>query len=523
MRRVFSLLCVALLLAAPVSAATAALPSDADWPTWTKDPRGSRYNQAEHKITAATAANLQLKWTFALPKAAAGVTLRSQPAIVGGRLYFGGTDGKFYALDAKTGATKWTFDLATVDPALPMAMVRDSPAVADGRIYFGDYRGYLYALDQRTGALLWTTRLDTHPAARLTSSPIVYKGRVYAGIASADNTGGVDAECCTFRGQIDAVDARTGAVVWRHYTVPQPQAAGTWPSGATKYEPSGVGVWSSPSVDPLTDTLYVGTGQNYTGTAGESDSVLALDAFSGAVKWKNQLTHPDTWRALCVDPNAPPGYCPGLQDGTALDYDIGTSPNIFTVKGRTLVGVGQKSGVYHVLDARTGQIVWQRQLSDVVVQIGLGGIQWGASYDGQRLYVATNNAKPGALHALDPETGALLWKTDSPADGCSWGGGAAEPRWCTPANLPAVTSTPGVVYEGSSDGKMRAYAASDGHVLWQFDTVRDFDGVNGLTGHGAGIAGAGGAVVSGGMLYVLSGYFPFYTSDKGFVLLAFGL
>ena len=108
-------------------------------------------------------------------------------------------------------------------------------------------------------------------------------------------------------------------------------------------------------IDPRTGTLYVGTGQNYTGSAGDFDTMLALNARTGGVRWKNQVTKADTWRTLCNDPD-PTGYCPGLGDGTALDYDIGATPNIFRVGDRTLVGVGQKLGVYHVFDARTGEV-----------------------------------------------------------------------------------------------------------------------------------------------------------------------
>lgn len=111
----------------------------------------------------------------------------------------------------------------------------------------------------------------------------------------------------------------------------------------------------------------------------------------------------------------------------------------------------------------------------------------------------------------------------NPANGCDWGGAAKHKDICELAHGPAVTTTPGLVWEGSDDGKMRAYSAKDGKVLWEYDTVRDFAGVNGLTGHGSAISASGGAVVSNGMLYVQSGYEPFYPSEHGNVLLAFGL
>jgi polyvinyl alcohol dehydrogenase (cytochrome) len=496
--------------------------SDGDWATWQKDLVGSRYAAAEHRINANNVKNMKLKWAFAYPES--GATLvRSSPAVVGDTVYFGGPDGKFYARDAKTGAAKWEFALTSVDPE-GNAVVRDGAAVSGGRVFFGDARGYLYALDARTGTLKWSTRIDADPTAVVSSSPIVYKGRVYVGVSSNENRGGQNYPCCTFRGHVDSLDVNTGARKWRYYTVPEPRLVGTWPSGVAKYEPSGAGVWSSPVIDPRTGTLYVGTGQNYSGSGGDFDTLLALDARTGGVRWKNQVTKSDTWRALCMDPDAE-GYCPGLADGTALDYDIGATPNIFRVGNRTLVGVGQKSGVYHVFDARTGEVVWRRQLgvAEPPGGFGLGGLLWGSSYDGERLYVSSYRADPGTLFAVNPVNGDVLWQTPNPADGCTTGGAAQYPDDCALEHGPPATSSPGLVWEGSTDGKLRAYDSATGSVLWTYDTIRTFAGVNGLEGSGSAISGAGGgAIIAHGMVYVQSGYLG-YPTDKGSVLLAFGL
>jgi polyvinyl alcohol dehydrogenase (cytochrome) len=511
--------------AAGASSAAPALPQHGhgsghgDWPTWQGDLTGTRSNQAERAINPGNVAGLKLKWAYAYPKT--GVPAKSQPAVVGDTLYVGGADNQFRALDARSGRTKWVFTIPDSDLGTGPAANFDGPAVVDARVFFGDSAGRVWALDTRTGRLLWQLQTETHPAALHTSSPLVYRGRVYIGASSAENTLDRSQPCCTFRGHIDAIDARTGRLDWRYYTVPPARRVGNWPNGAARFEPSGAGVWSSPVIDPLTGTLYVGTGQNYTGSAGDFDSMLALDARTGAVRWKQQLNRADTWRAACNEPDAE-GFCPGLRDGTALDYDIGATPNIFRVGHRTLVGVGQKSGVYHVFDARTGAIVWQRALGVPLPSGGISGIQWGSSYDGRRLYIATYFADPGTLFALDPATGAVLWDTPNPADGCTTGGAAASPDVCTLAHTPAVSTTPGLVWEGSNDGKMRAYDARTGAVLWTYDTIRDFAGVNGLTGHGSSLSGNGGAVIAHGMVYVQAGYVPFYPSPYGTVLLAFG-
>ena len=526
------LACAAVLLtaaslpsAAGPTAPAAARTPNGDWPSFQKDLSGSRYNGAERSITPANVADLRLKWSFAFPYVASAIP-QGQPTVAGGTVYTGGPDGKLYAINARTGKVRWTFTLASAVPNAAPAVVRNSPVVSGGRIVFGDTKGRLYAVRRATGELLWSTPLDTHPTARMTSSPVVHKGKVFVGLSSSDNVGGIDYACCTFRGHLDAIDITDGSVLWRHYTVPEPQQVGTWPSGAARYEPSGAGVWGSPSVDPRTDTVYVGTGQNYTGTEGESDSLLALNARTGQVRWTRQMTHPDTWRLLCSLPGIPPGYCPSADDGTDLDHDLSSLPNLFTVDGRPLVGIGQKNGVYHVMDARTGEIVWQRLLAvpppgEPVVH----GIWWGTAYDGRRLYVATNRAEPGTLFALDPADGDILWQTPNPADGCTTGGAAAYPGVCFLALASAVSASPGLVYEGSTDGKVRVYRADSGAVVWTYDTLRDFDGVNGLPGRGGAVSGsAGGVVVSDGMLFVRPGHWPVYpgTQGKGLVLLAFG-
>jgi polyvinyl alcohol dehydrogenase (cytochrome) len=221
------------------------------------------------------------------------------------------------------------------------------------------------------------------------------------------------------------------------------------------------------------------------------------------------------------------GYCPQAAAGTALDFDHGASPNLFTTShGRKLIGIGQKGGWYRVLDATTGTPVWTRQLAQPAYGTedpGRPGIEWGTSWDGKRIYAATWVGPNPTLTALDPDTGATLWQQPHPADGCTTGGAAAFPAQCSLGYIQALSTTPGLVYTGSSDGKIRVYGSDAGKLLWQYDTVRSFTGVNGLTGQGDGVSGNGGPVISHGLLYVQSGYYPYYsTTGTKNVLLAFG-
>jgi polyvinyl alcohol dehydrogenase (cytochrome) len=498
-----------------------------DWTSWSYDATGSRSNAAEHTLTPANVSGLKLKWAFGHANVP-GSYVGSQPAIVDGTLYVGSTDGTFHAMDAKTGVAKWTYDLSAVagDPKVGKANpVRSSPAVSGSTVYFGDNRGYLYALNRYTGALRWSLHVDSHPSAQITGSPLIANGMVYIGVSSAESgwTTDLTYPCCTFRGSLIAVNAYTGQLVWRHWTGPQPQRSGSWPNGTPRYASSGVSVWSTPVLDRASQTLFVGTGQNYTGVGGEYDSVLAVNAFTGALRWSQQAPQPDTYTVACVTPGDE-GYCDGATNGSSHDWDFGASANLFTAGNRQLIGIGRKNGTYYTFDRATGQPVWQAALSpNNNTPGGSSGFQWGTSYDGTRLYVATWMANPGTLYALDPATGAVIWKTPNPADGCTTGGAAQYPQYCVAALTPAVSSSPGLVYEGSGDGKMRVFSAATGQVLWQYDVIRDFTTVNGVPAKGKALSGGGGAVVVDGMLYVQADYYPDYPSDVGGALLAFSL
>ena len=522
------LLVAAISFASTVTAAPArstnsgtSLQPAGDWPAWQFDPTGSRHNPNETAITPSSVGSLRLKWVRSFPGTNAA---SSQPAVVGGTLYVGARDGTFYALEAATGQVRWTFDTHAIVGQIENPL-RDGPAVSDGTVYFGDNEANLYALDATTGAQRWVRKLDTHPDARLTSSPLVFRGRVFVGVASTEENSAADDayQCCTFRGSVVALDAGTGVEVWRHYTIPPPQPTGDKP----EFAPSGAAVWSSPTIDPATGTLYYTTGNPYSGDAPGADAIGALDAETGVVRWVRQLTASDTWNMRCVVPVAG-GNCP--EPGS--DFDFGSHANVFTINGRRVVGAGQKTGVYHVLDAATGAIVWQSQLSvpdpnpTLPGQESLSGIQWGASHDGQRLYVATNQANPGTLFALDPATGAAVWQTPNPPLGCLLGGALLEVLFCKLAMPSAVSSTPGLVYEGSMDGKLRIFSASTGQILWRYDTAIPFlFPVNGVPGKGGSLNGHG-AVVANGMLFTNSGYGghdPVTGGMSGNVLLAFGL
>jgi polyvinyl alcohol dehydrogenase (cytochrome) len=185
--------------------------------------------------------------------------------------------------------------------------------------------------------------------------------------------------------------------------------------------------------------------------------------------------------------------------------------------GKDILVVGQKSGAVYGLDPdRKGTVVWQSRIGEGGP---LGGVMYGAAADAHAAYVsvADRDAKlpflPGGLTALAIEDGKRLWHAAAPAPVCSWG--TAD---CSGAQPGATTAIPGVVFSGSLDGHIRAYAAADGKVVWDFDTARPFDAVNGAKASGGSVNGYP-AIVSNGTLYVNSG--GSLLTHPGNVLLAF--
>ena len=148
----------------------------------------------------------------------------------------------------------------------------------------------------------------------------------------------------------------------------------------------------------------------------------------------------------------------------------------------------------------------------------LGGIEWGSAADGEQAYFPVSDItrpKPGGLHAVKVGTGEPVWVTPPPPPKCGSG------RGCNAAQSAAITIIPGIVFSGSVDGALRAYSTKDGSIVWEFDTNREFQTINGVPAKGASMLGPGPAI-AGGMLYVNSGYGAF-GGRAGNVLLAFGV
>lgn len=486
-------------------------PSPGDWRSWGYDLASSRF-QRDPGFTAAEVPHLKLRWTFAYPGRAAF----SQPAVVGDLVITGGTGGRLFALDTHTGCTHWSYDAgALVRTGIVVAEMAATGAPdhqAHLAAWFGDDKGTLHAIDARTGTRLWTLRLDDHPITRLVGTPQLYHGVLYAPVSSFEEVAAADPKyaCCTFRGSLVAVDAAQGRILWRAYTVRETPAAVKTADGRTLFGPAGGSIFSAPTLDPAHGLIYVGSGDSYTNVVTDStNAVLAIRMKDGSRAWTHQVAKNDAWILLCS--GAPAGNCPSP---LGPDFDFASSPLLIGQGAHRYLVAGAKSGIVYGLNPDSGRRLWEKVLAAGTPN---GAILWAPASDGERVYVATSEYDPqtrkgpGALVALAPGTGATLWRTPTPEDPCAWGTDS-----CSHALLAGLAVIPGVVFAGAMDGYIRAYAASDGHIVWQFDTGADFDAVNGVRAHGGAID-YGGQVIANGMLFVNSGSMR----QPGNLLLAF--
>ncbi len=195
--------------------------ADASWSGWSNDLANTRFQSAKAAgISADQAAKLKLKWAFGLP---AGAETYGQPTIAAGRLFIGDDNSFVYALNAATGCVYWSFQAeAQVRTAIAIGPVTGRGATKFAA-YFGDRKGNTYAVDAHNGELLW--KIDTEPRvlSHMTGSPVVHDGRVYVGIAGSEEVASGDPHypCCTYRGNLSALDANTGKVIWKSYTIPE--------------------------------------------------------------------------------------------------------------------------------------------------------------------------------------------------------------------------------------------------------------------------------------------------------------
>lgn len=237
------------------------------WNGWGVDLAQHRFQPAAMaQLAAADVPRLKLAWAFGFPGANRAP---AQPTVVGGRVYVGSVAGKVYALDARTGCTYWTFD-AVGEVRTAISIGRDAAGLW---AYFGDQRANAYAVDALTGKLRWQTHVDEHPAALITGAPALAEGVLYVPVTSGEEVVAANPKyaCCTFRGSVVALDAESGKLVWKAYSITEaPKPVGTSEAGVAHLAPSGVAIWSAPTIDLDKRMVYATTGESYSSPAANS-------------------------------------------------------------------------------------------------------------------------------------------------------------------------------------------------------------------------------------------------------------
>jgi polyvinyl alcohol dehydrogenase (cytochrome) len=505
---------VAMALAALLPAGAA---SAADWPSGGQNLQNTRSQPAETTIGTGNVATLAPKWQFTT-----GGDVSATPAVDATAVYFPDSAGNLYAVDRATGAQRWR---ASISDATGIAhdYARATPALSGSTLIIGTQSGkfeteqtpagvrgaYVLGYDKATGALKWKTKVDSHFSAFVTQSAQVWKGIAYVGLASNEEAysndliSGVDYACCSFRGSVLALDVATGAIRWKTYMLP----------GDPGY--SGAAVWgSTPAIDQARGALYIATGNNYSLPAGRIacvdaatteagkraclagdhfDAIMALDLATGAIRWSFEALPYDAWNTDCGLPgfdDTPGDNCPST---VGPDYDFGQAPMLFKAKSAgkqtDLVGAGEKSGDFWALNRDTGAQVWKRNVGPGGLT---GGLQWGSSTDGTRIYTAESNStflQQGYWSALDPATGTVLWERLDPSIGLPFGFYGYSLQGPT-------ANANGVMYGCSLNpsGTMAALNAATGAVLWKY---------------ASGSSCLGGAAIADGTVYWGTGYRTF--------------
>jgi len=476
-----------------------------EWPLHGGSWSNTRYSTLA-QINESNVKTLGAAWNYDL-----GAEIsHGPPVIADGMMFIAAAGGHITALDAATGAVKWSYL-----PSGPGVDARNRGlAVGGGKVYFGLTDGSVSAIDEKTGKAAWTTYIGDGPARFgmfVSAAPTYADGKVLIGLASGD---------AGIKGRFVALDAQTGKQIWQFNTIPLPGEAGheTWPKDSDAWEHGGAGVWMIPSVDPDLGIVYFGTSNaspQYGGEVRPGDNLftataLALDLKTGKEKWHFQVLHHDIWEG-----------------------DLGTPlvlfDQVFDGKVRKAVGVLRTDGEMFVLDRATGKPIipveerpmkqdprlataptqpysvgvdkvgpncvepdlipagfkpacyWDPVNYDspnlvfptstrfapmsysprtgLIYISGMSGGHW--IRRGEDPYFFTLPSVPGMksygiLAAMDAQTGKIVWqkKTTYPM---AFGSG--------------TTATAGdLLFHGEMDGQFQAFSAKTGDVAWQFQT-----------------------------------------------------
>ncbi|HQR04189.1 MAG: PQQ-binding-like beta-propeller repeat protein [Proteobacteria bacterium] len=459
------------------------------WPSVGRDFNNSRSAAPQDALSIDAARQMQLLWATALK----GPVRLATPTVDADSVYIPTISGTVYRIDRRSGKVIWQRDLGDLI-GIPGASSKSTLTIAGNRLLLSvQWRPMLVALNKTNGRLLWKSILHEHPQSTLTQNPLVVGERVYVGVSGMpEEIQSSSYPCCSFRGAVVAVDLKTGHRLWRTYTLPEGYA--------------GASVWSNQlAYDPQRHTLYATTGNLFAMPAADracvearkqahesaascspqgvwSDSILALDPRTGAIRWARRLEDYDLFTSQCLHREGKQTRQCGGED-----FDFGNGAMLWSVKGHDLVGAGQKSGVFWALDRDSGDVVWQRRLGPGG---NTGGMEFGSATDSQRIFAAEANTSWGETHLPDGKVinyasvaaingdGSLLWHIADPAGprpplGCDLSQEECVYEQAKGGLKGPVTVAGDVIYFCSDDalkGPMFALDARTGQTLWRHDT-----------------------------------------------------
>lgn len=496
-----------------LDASQASVEDPNNWPQYHRTYTAWRYSPL-NKINKTNVKNLEVAWIHQPGDLTHG--LQATPIVIDGVLYYIGPYNHVYAVDAATGKTIWHNKLKLDPTSNDVFYVAASRGVTVGRgkVFVGTLDGRFVALDQKTGKQVWSTQLTNLKTefGALFSSPPQLAGDVLFG----GTTGGDQPQ----QGKIFAVNADTGERVWTFNTIKDDQAS--WPGDTGKV--GGGGAWLPGTYDPTTDTIYIGTSNaapDYYGAGREGDnkytaSLLALDPKTGKLKWHRQEVKHDVWdfdspyEALMLKKDGKEMLVHLNKGGFVfvMDKTNGDLSNVWPlvdninwVKGvdpktGELIGrnepelgkrklfcpwlLGARSWNHGAYSPQTG--LWYTNTMEAcneveagkedVSKIGMNGLYLGIA-DLKTTNPPTGKAL-GRLVAVDPLTGKFKWKIDYELPGLS----------------SVLTTGGGLVFNGDMEGNIFAYDAENGKQLWNF---------NG----GSGVRGGPISYMAGGEQYIV--------------------
>jgi polyvinyl alcohol dehydrogenase (cytochrome) len=434
--------------------------AEADWSTYNHDSAGWRFNQAETTLGPTNVGRIVEKWRFPADGSTIGV-VHATPAVVGGEVYFGtATFPTFYKLD-RDGKLLWSYrnpvrkhveppmegDPASdklpatltqtfgIEPppngtppiseklrgAASVAGIYSSALVADGAVFFADTGGWMYCLDARDGSERWkiNSRAPEFPDAHFNNmfmgSPVLADGKVVfpGGTLEQVYAGTTRYAGSTGRGFLVALEPATGKIVWKYNVGPKPEKLEPpvvieepWGKHTFEFGPATSSVWSTPSYDLETNTLFFGTDVNTAPRrptldnpafhTKDSCAVVALDAASGKRRWNTQIKPGDVWtNAMCA-------Y--DWKTGLYKDQAIGDTPKILNIEidglPTKVVGFGCKDGGFYLLRAGDGKLLRHTPLYTgppteppakhdprvLALPSCIGGLQSGCATDGRTVF-----------------------------------------------------------------------------------------------------------------------------------------